>query len=108
MNTKGKIFWMNSLKKNQTSQNDQGIYSSFFLHKDPRAIRLVFNDYINKNGTVSEYIVRGDGKYDRDIVFNTAQKELGLRMRDSEQVSRNEFIIPSENKKTVKLVSITF
>ena len=108
MNAKGKIFWINTLKKSQTSQNDLGIYSSFFLYKDPRALRLIFNDYINKNGTVSEYIVRGDGKYDRDIVFNTEQKNLGLRMRDSEQISRNEFIIPSENKKTIKLVSVIF
>lgn len=108
INAKGKIFWLNTLKKNQTSQNDQGIYSSFFLYKDPKALRLIFNDYINNNGTVSEYIIRGDGKYDRDIVLNTAKKELGLRMRDSEQISRNEFLIPSETKKTIKLVSIIF
>jgi hypothetical protein len=107
-NRQGEIFWINTLKKNQTSQNDLGIYSSFFLYKDPKAFRLIFNDYINKNGTVSEYIIRGDGKYDRDIVFNTDKKELGLRIRDSEQISRNEFIIPSESKKTVKLVSVIF
>lgn len=104
----GNLFWINTLKKNQYSQSDDGIYSSFFLFRGSRALRLIFNDKITFSSTVSEYIVRGDGKYDRDILFNTQSKKLGLRIRDSQQIAINECLIPSQQKKTVKLVRVIF
>ena len=108
INPNGEVYWINTLKKKQISQNDSGIYSSFFLFKDPKAMRIIFNDEISRDGTVSEYIIRGDGTYDRDIVFNTEKQELGLRLQDSEQVAKNVLLIPSQIKRAVRLVRVTF
>lgn len=108
MHPNGDVHWKNILHKKQYSQDDNAIYSSFFLAKTPSALRLVFNDEIKHENTVSEYIVRGNGDFDRNAVMSTERKELQLRFRDAVQVSGYDFIVPSERRNRLKLVRISF
>lgn len=104
----GDIHWIDILHKKQYSQDDGAIYSSFFIAKTPTALRLIFNDEIKSENIVSEYVIRGDGKYDRKAVMNTERKELMLRLRDAIQISANEIIIPSERRSRLKLVRVAY
>lgn len=104
----GKLHWKNILHKKQYSQDDDAIYSSYFLAKTPVALRVIFNDEIKQENTVSEYIIRGNGEYDRNAVMNTERKELSLRFRDAVQISANELIVPSERRNKLKLVKVKY
>ena len=104
----GALHWKSVLHKKQYSQDDNAIYSSYLLAKTPSALRLLFNDEIKQNSTVSEYVVRGDGHADRNSVMSTANQQLRLRFRDGVQVAANELIVPSERRTRLKLVRVTY
>ena len=104
----GDLHWKNVLHKKQYSQDDDAIYSSYLLAKTPSSLRLLFNDEIKQNNTVSEYVVRGDGHADRNSVMSTANQQLRLRFRDGVQVAANELIVPSERRTRLKLVRVKY
>lgn len=104
----GDIHWKNILHKKQYSQDDEAVYSSYFLAKTKSALRIIFNDEVKQENTVSEYIVRGNGEHDRNAVMNTQGKDLSIRFADGIQISANAFVAPSERRHKVKLVRIEF
>jgi len=104
----GRTHWETILHKKQYSQDDGAVYSSYFLFKTPTALRLLFNDEIKPENTVSEYVIQGNGGYDRNSVMSTENQRLRLRFRDGMQIAVNELIIPSERRNRLKLVKVTF
>ncbi|MEZ4933048.1 MAG: hypothetical protein R2788_13130 [Saprospiraceae bacterium] len=104
----GELHWKNILHKKQYSQDDDAVYSSYFLAKTPSALRFVFNDEVKQANTVSEYVVQGNGEFDRNAVMNTERKDLSMRFRDGIQISSNAFVVPSEKRHKVKLVKVQF
>ena len=104
----GEEHWKTVLPKKQFSQDDFGIYSSFFLFKSPTSIKLLFNDEIKNENTVSEYELSGNGEYIRNSLMSTQNLQLKLRFRDALQINSNEILIPSEKKSRVKLVTMKY
>ncbi|MFK7983803.1 MAG: hypothetical protein AB8G86_27755 [Saprospiraceae bacterium] len=100
--------WQEILHKKQFSQDDDAAFSSFFLAKTSRNLRLIYNDEIRNENTVSEYVIKGNGAFDRNSILNTASQELRLRFRESQQVAANEILVPSERKGKLKLVRMLF
>ena len=106
INPDGNIDWRKVLFKKQFSQDDEAAFSSFFFFNTDKRIRLIFNDEIKANNTVSEYVLDPSGKYERNAVINTDYKDLKLRFKDAVQVSANEFIVPSERNYKLALVKL--
>ncbi len=106
INTDGSVDWRKVLFKKQFSQDDDAAFSSFFYFATDKRIRLIFNDEIKTNNTVSEYVIDPFGKYERNAVLNTDYKDLKLRFKDAVQVSSNEFIVPSERNYKLALVKL--
>lgn len=104
----GEEHWKNILHKKQYSQDDDAMYSSYFLLKTPTALRMIFNDEIKMENTVSEYVLTGNGEFDRNAVMSTESQRLRLRFRDAVQVAANEMLVPSENRSQLKLVRVTY
>lgn len=104
----GQKHWEQVLHKKQYSQDDEAAYSSYFIFKTPSALRLIFNDDIKNENTVSEYILNPLGNYDRNSVMSTENQEIKLRFRDAVQVASNEIIVPSETRNRLKLVQVVF
>ncbi|WP_020568595.1 hypothetical protein [Neolewinella persica] len=104
----GNTHWTNILHKKQYSQDDGGVYSSYFLMENPRSLRFLFNDEIRFENTVSEYVVNGRGEFDRNSLFHTRDLDLRLRFRDGVQVAANEMILPSEHRNRLRLVKMTY
>lgn len=104
----GEVHWRTILHKKQYSQDDNGIYSSYFLFKTPSSLRFLFNDEIKYENTVSEYILNGLGAYDRNSLLSTANLDLRLRFRDALQTGSNALIVPSERRNRLKLVKMEF
>ncbi len=100
--------WRTVLYKKQFSQNDEGAFCSFFMMKSPSALRLIFNDEVQKNTTVSEYVLNGAGQYERHTLLNTDGQNLSLRFHDAVQTGSNELIIPSEDRHRIRLLKATY
>ncbi len=102
----GQLEWDNILHKKQYSQNDEGIFSSYFLATTTARLRLLFNDEIRYENTVSSYNLTGDGKARRTTLFNTQHLALQLRFTEALQMSAKEIVIPSEKRNELKLVKV--
>ncbi|HZV69913.1 MAG TPA: hypothetical protein VFG10_10230 [Saprospiraceae bacterium] len=108
INPDGTPHWKKVLRKRQYSQDDDAIYSSFFLFKTPARLRFLFNDEIKQENTVGGYEVTGGGHVERKTVFNTDYQRLKLRFKDGIQVAYNECIVPSERNNRLNLVRIQY
>jgi hypothetical protein len=104
----GEQHWENVLRKRQQSQDDGAAFSSYFVVKSPRKLHFIFNDEIREENTVSEYVITGSGKAERNSVMNTENQKLRLRFMEAVQTSADELIIPSERRNRLKLVRVKF
>lgn len=104
----GRLHWTNVLYKKQFSQDQDVIFASYFPMKTPKQVRFIFNDDIKYENTVSEYVVRGNGKYDRNSVMSTDNQKLRLRFQDAVQISSKAILVPSEYRNRLRLVRIVF
>lgn len=105
---RGDLTWSDVLHKKQFSQDDGAIYSSFFVMQNPSSIRLIYNDEIKKENTVSEYVISTSGSAERNSLFTTDSEELQLRFMDGMQISSNQILVPSERQGKVSLVRISY
>lgn len=108
INPDGNLDWNKVLYKKQFSQDDDGIFSSFFVLKTPSRLRFIYNDEIKKNNTVSEYLMDPAGKIARNSLLSTAYQKMKLRFRNAIQIAPNSLIVPSERNYDLNLVRITY
>lgn len=104
----GQPHWQKVLFKKQFSQDDNAMYSSFFLFKTPSRIRLAYNDEIKNNNTVSEYVVDPLGNAERKSVLSTEYQNLRLRFNEAIQTGPASLIVPSEKNWKINLVKIEY
>jgi hypothetical protein len=104
----GELHWKDILHKKQYSQDDEARYSSYFLLKTRSNLRFLYNDEIKQESIVNEYIIDGKGTPDRKNIMNTQGVKLMLVMKNAVQVSADEVIIPSERRRQLKLVKLTY
>lgn len=104
----GELHWKTILYKKQYSQNDYGVYSSYFSFRTPGNIKLLFNDEIKQENTISEYVLDGLGNGDRNSVMNTEGLELRLRFREGLQLDSRRFLVPSERRNRLRLVRFEY
>ena len=104
----GKKHWTNIFQKKQYSFDDGGIYSSYFTFVGKKGVRLLFNDEIRSQSTISEFNINGKGDYKRRAIINTVGTDIKLRVRDAMQISSNEIIVPSQYRNKLKMVKFSF
>ncbi len=106
--TKGNVNYKEILYKRQYSRDDGGRLSSFFLMKTPQKVRFIYNDEIKSNNKISEYTLMRDGQNERNAILDTDGYDVHLMFKNGMQTSKNEFIVPSLKRKSLKLVRITY
>ena len=104
----GEAQWRSIFHKKQISQDDDARFSSYFLAKTPTALRFLFNDEVERSTTVSEFVLNGAGEGERHAIMNTQGQDLFLRFRDALQIAANEIIVPSDDRRRVRLVKIQY
>ena len=104
----GTVDWSKILYKKQFSQDDEAIYSSFYIMLTPSRLRMLYNDEIKSSSTVSEYIIDPVGNIARNSLLSTDDQNVKLRFRDAVQLGNNELLVPSESNFNLSLVKITY
>lgn len=108
LDRQGSLEWQKVLQKKQYSYDDDASYSSYFIHANPSHLRLLYNDEIKSENTISEYIVNPMGNVERRVMFNTAGSDLHVQIRNSNQISANATILPSIRKGKLRLLKVTY
>lgn len=104
----GTVHWEKVLPKRQYSFDDDALFSSFFLMVTPKSVRLLYNDEIRNENTVSEYILEGNGRIQRKALVSTSSQNLKLQLRNSKQTGANELLIPSIKGRKLRFVRIIY
>ncbi|MBK8502186.1 MAG: hypothetical protein IPL46_08245 [Saprospiraceae bacterium] len=104
----GTSHWQKLLPKRQYSNDDEAAYSSYFLFKNPSYLRILYNDEIRNDNTVSEYIMNGAGDITRRSLMSTDNQKLKLQIKNAVQIGSNELIVPSVRGKRLKLVRLQY
>ena len=104
----GNSHWQKLLPKRQYSNDDDAVYSSYFLFKNPSFLRILYNDEIRNENTVSEYILNGAGDISRRSLMSTDNHKLRLQIKNAVQISTNELVVPSVRGKKLKLVRLRY
>lgn len=104
----GREAWKKVLYKKQFSQDDNAIFSSYFLFLTPSRMKLIYNDEIKTNSTVSEYVLDPLGNMERKSVLSTQYQNLKLRFQEAIQTSAHTLIVPSENINKINIVKIDY
>jgi hypothetical protein len=100
--------WKTVLHKKQYSQDDEAIFSSYFLMRNADRLHFLFNDEIKYENTCSDYVVSASGSFDRNSLLNTFSQNLRLRFREGLQLSTGECLIPSEFRSKLRLVLVRY
>jgi len=104
----GKEHWTEIIQKKQYSFDDGGIYSSFYKFVSKNGLHLLFNDEVRNHSTISDFTIKGNGKYKRRAILNTIGVDIKLRIRDALQTSANEIIVPSQYRNKLRMVKFNF
>ena len=104
----GREHWNRILFKKQFSQDDNANFSSYFIFRTPSRLRLLYNDEIKNDITVSEYLVDPLGNMERKSVLSTEYQNLKLRFRNAIQTGPKSLIIPSEKGWKISMVKIEY
>ena len=95
------------LRKNQTSENDDGLYSSFTYLIDSEAIHFVYNKAIRKRSSVINFSINNKGDVVEKTLFKDGE-DVFILPKGSKQVSQNELVIPCFQKGRNNLLKLAF
>ncbi|MEO7174406.1 MAG: hypothetical protein ABIV51_01215 [Saprospiraceae bacterium] len=104
----GEVEFQKVLHKKQYSHDDDALFSSIFTMVTPRYVRILFNDDIRNESTVSEYLMNGKGSIERKNVMSTEKQKLRLQIKNATQLAYNEIVIPSIRNNKLKLVRVVY
>ena len=105
----GKVYWKDVLFKSQSSENDNGRYSSFFTVTTNASIRFVYNNNISWDTSIFEYVINARGQVQRNVVTHQQRKNGLLPLLSSGlQVSASEVLALSERDQKLRLLKINY
>lgn len=108
MDARGDIQWSTILPKVQVTEGDGGIYSSFILYEANNLLKFLFNEDIYNNGNFIEYNLNPAGSQKRVSLFNSDKEGVTLIPQKGKQISGNQLLIPSEQKRNLQLVLFNY
>lgn len=105
----GKVYWKDVLFKSQSSENDDGRYSSFFAVTTNSSIRFVYNNSISWDTSIFEYVINSKGKVQRNVVTHQKRKDgLLPQLSQGLQVSASHVLALSERNQKLRVMKINY
>jgi hypothetical protein len=94
------------LEKEQFSNNDAAVRSSFFIHKIGSDYHLIFNESIRRNAKVKSYIVQPDGKFTKSYLLEERRHTYFPYISRAMNIGENEILIPSKRNRKANLLRL--
>ena len=100
--------WQTFVRKNQYSQEDGGLFSSFAFMNTGGTLGFLFNDYNTNRSKIQLASVDGSGKLNmRSLAAGTADDPDWLP-RSGKQIAAREVVIPCLRKRQICFAKIVF
>ena len=105
VNSDGSIDWGQLIQKEQTSMDDEGIYSSFNSVLTPEALSVIFNNDIGRNNEIVSHSINAQGQLTVKKLSKSGDS-ISILPRSGKQVDENTMIVPAVTKKRLFLVKL--
>jgi len=105
VNADGSIHWSQLIRKEQTSMDDEGLYSSFNTVLTPEEISIIYNFDIGRSNEIVSYGIDAKGVMSTKKISKKSDS-ISILPRAGKQVDENTFVVPAVTKKRLFLVKI--
>jgi len=100
--------WNSFVYKEQFSQEDAGLFSSYLLMNTGGMLGFLFNDFNEKNSQVQMALIDEDGKVQMHSFAIDGKSSPDWMPRSGKQVSAREVVVPCLRKREICFAKITF
>lgn len=100
--------WHAFVRKEQYSQEDGGIFSSYALLNTGGTLGLLFNDFNRNHSTVQLATIDGEGAVAMQSFAAQGNNEPDWLPRSGKQVSSREIVIPCMRRKQICFAKVVF
>ena len=108
MEPSGRLDYARMVRKRQESEEDRGLYSSFFLHNHLDALEMAFSEDISSDATFTGVEVDTLHAIDRRALFNLTTYDVRPIPRMAHQTAVNEWIMPALDGRDLHLVKLLY
>jgi hypothetical protein len=107
-NGEGKTQFQDFIKKNQSSMNDGGYYSSFVLLNTNDKLSFVYNSDVNAEGDVMVSSINPLGNIDTKILVKAMSYYVLLMPAEARQISQNSTLVGTLKDRRFTLMKLTY
>lgn len=100
--------WNQIIKKNQTTINDGGYFSSAAVFTADKYVQIIFNDQLRNSGEIMQYTIYNNGKMVSNKLLKTELDYVAVIPVEAKQVSSNKLIIPTAKNRRFALLKLIY
>lgn len=104
----GKPEWAKFIRKNQYSQEDGGLFSSFALVNTGGSLGVLYNDFNVNNSRIQVVSLDADGNLNNKTLKNAQRLNPDWLPKSGKQVSYNEFVAPCLKRNQICFAKVVF
>ncbi len=108
LDSTGKMCWKESIRKNQSTLNDDGIFSSFTTMLLPDRVIFYYNKLDRKSPGIIEMTVMENGKMVEHSLSATPEDETMIVPVESRQVGKNQMLMVTQENKNFAIWKLLF
>jgi hypothetical protein len=105
VNNNGEIQWSQMIRKEQTSLDDFGLYSSFDSYLNSDELGIVYNKDIGRNNEIAAVVINKSGQQTTKRVTKMGDN-ITILPRAGKQIDASAIVIPAISKKRLQLIQI--
>jgi len=108
LDSAGNLCWKEAIHKNQSTLNDDGIFSSFTTMVLPDRIIFYYNKLDRKSSGIIEVTVLANGKMIERSLSSSAEDETMIVPVESRQVAKDQMLMVTQENKNYSIWKMRF
>ncbi len=107
-NLAGQREWNSIIRKEQYSQEDAGVFSSYTFVNTGGALGFLYNDFDSRRSRITLAVINADGQIDTHHLDAGGAADPDWLPRAGKQVSARELIVPCLRKRQICFAKVVF
>ncbi len=104
----GRREWSSFIRKDQYSQEDAGIFSSYAMINSGGSLGFLYNNYDSRRSRITLAAIDADGKINTHALDAGGPQDPDWLPRAGKQISSHELIVPCLRKKQICFAKVVF
>ncbi len=107
-NGEGNREWNSFIRKDQYSQEDGGVFSSYSFINTGGSLGCLYNDFDSRRSRITLAVVDGQGQIDTHALYAAGAADPDWLPRAGKQVSGHELVIPCLRRRQICFAKVVF